>query len=686
MARTSKVSLSTSVSSLYMVGSIYAGRLRKLGIETVEDLLYHFPARYNDFSLLAKISEIQVGETVTLRAKVSSIFNLRTKHGKRIQKAVVDDGSGKIGVVWFNQPFLLRSIKKGNDIYLAGSVDLFWGQKVLTSPEYEVVKDTEKRSIHTGRLVPVYPETYGLTSKWLRSRIYPLLDLIKDELVDFLPSDIKKRYKFLDLDEAIKQIHFPINREASDKAVERLAFDELFLIQLATLRRKRAGEQEQVSKKLQVEEFKTKLDKFKKGLPFELTEAQKKAVGEILKDLSCKKPMNRILEGDVGSGKTVVAIIAMYVAYLNGVKSVLMCPTEILASQHFDTLKEFLAPFGVRVVLRTQGHKTKAKEVKKADVIIGTHALLSQTLALEEVGLIVVDEQHRFGVKQRGKLRKKGLNPHFLAMSATPIPRTIALTLYGDLDLSVLDQMPKGRIKVKTWAVAPVKRKKAYSWIKQQIRDNGAQVFIICPLIEESESLVDVKAVISEYERLKNEVFPNFKLGLLHGKIKSSDKDKIVEKFAQAKLDILVATPVVEVGIDIPGATVMMVEGAERFGLATLHQLRGRVGRRDKQAYCLLFSETAGVKALKRLKALEKMDVGMEIAEFDLKLRGPGEIYGVRQHGIPDLRVASFSDLKLIETTRREAEDLLAGDFKLLRFASLQKRLEKYIIRSVCFD
>lgn len=686
MGEKGKISLDTLVSELYMVGPSYASRLKRLGIETVENLLYHFPHRYNDFSVLSKIGEVKPGEKVTLKGEVFSMVNLRTKRGKRIQKAVIGDETGKIGAVWFNQPFLVRNIKKGDIIFVAGEVDLFWHQKVLTSPEYEVKKKEEGGSIHTGRLAPVYPETYGLTSKWLRSRIYPLLELLKDEIRDFLPGKVKEKYGFMDLYEAISQIHFPDNKRKASLAVERLAFDELFLIQLATLKRKLEGEKEKASKKLAIKKFRKEIDNFEKGLPFKLTKAQKRAVWEIFSDLEKKKAMNRILEGDVGAGKTVVAVIAMYGVFLNGAKSILMCPTEILAKQHFETIKDFLEPFGVKVGLRTLGFKTKTKEIKKKDVIIGTHALLNLKDAFEKVGLVVVDEQHRFGVKQRAKLRKKGLNPHFLAMSATPIPRTIALTLYGDLNLSVIDEMPKGRVKVKTWVVPPSKRKRAYKWIKEKIKEEKAQVFIICPLIEESESMVDVRAVTTEYERLKKEVFREFKVGLLHGKVKSKEKDKIVTDFAKGKIDVLVSTPVVEVGIDIPGATIMMVEGAERFGLATLHQLRGRVGRRDKESYCLLFANSSSQRVLKRLKALEKMEIGMEIAEYDLMLRGPGEIYGIRQHGIPDLRVASFSDLRLIEKTRKEAEEILKDDLRLESFPFLQERLEKYIIKSVFLD
>ncbi|MBI5465658.1 ATP-dependent DNA helicase RecG [Candidatus Gottesmanbacteria bacterium] len=669
----------TPIQKVYMVGPIYGKRLEKLGIKTVEDLLCHFPHRYEDYSLISKISQVQAGETVTLRGTVTQMKNEYTKTGKKIQKAVVSDGTDSMEIVWFNQPFLVKTIKVGENYSFSGKADWFGHKVVMVSPEYEKLTSRGENgqrltTIHTGRLVPIYPETYGVSSKWLRSRIAPLLRECSNSLFEYLPSSILAKNQLFDYKNAICQIHFPDNKSLVELAKKRLAFDELFLIQLASLKRKLEWGREVVGQKLFIDQ--EKILKFIASLPFRLTAAQVKTSKEILSDLEQNKPMNRLLEGDVGSGKTVVAAIGMYVVFLNGLKSALMAPTEILASQHFVTLETLLSPFGMKVKLRTGSRKDKGD----FDVLVGTHALLSEKLQVERIGLVVIDEQHRFGVEQRAKLREKGGNPHLLTMTATPIPRTVALTLYGELDLSFLDEMPEGRIKVKTWVVPPEKRSGAYGWIRKHVKGTREQAFIICPLIEESETLTSVRAATKEYEHLQKEVFPDLRLGLLHGRMKSKEKDTVLGNFRAGNLDILVATPVVEVGIDIPNATIMMIEGAERFGLAQLHQLRGRVGRGVIQSYCLLFSESENVR---RLKAMEKMYVGAQLAELDLKIRGPGEIYGTAQHGIPDLRVASLTDLALIEKTREAAQQVIG---QLEQFPLLKQKLEKYTIKSVSPD
>jgi len=431
--------------------------------------------------------------------------------------------------------------------------------------------------------------------------------------------------------------------------------------------RKKAWEKNVIKKPWQ--SFTEKVNELIKTLPFELTNAQKRSVNEILNDLSSQKPMNRLLEGEVGSGKTVVGAIAMYVAFLNGFQSAFMAPTEILANQHYETIKKLLEPLGVKVSLQTGSIKNYELRIKKKDhdsgfrihdssVIVGTHALVYKKIKFAKLGLVIIDEQQRFGVEQRTTIKEKGQNVHLLTMTATPIPRTVALTMYGDLDLSVLDEMPIGRKLVKTWLVPPEKRNGAYTWIEKQILKNKDQVFIVCPFIEESETMLTVKAATKEFERLQKEVFPNLKLGLLHGKIKSDEKNKILKDFRGQKIDILVSTPVVEVGIDIPNATIMLIEEADRFGLAQLHQLRGRVGRSDKQSYCLLFTSSKNETTIERLKALETIYSGAQLAELDLKLRGPGQIYGTSQHGRQVLKVASFSDFALIDKTKKEAEKI----------------------------
>lgn len=672
--------LSTPVQKVYMIGPTYGKRLEKLGIKTVEDLLYHFPHRYEDYSLISKISQVQPGETVTIQGTVTQIKNEYTKSGKKIQKATVSDGTDSMEIVWFNQPFLVKTIRVGENYSFSGKADWFGHKVVMVSPEYELLRTMNQEprtTIHTGRLVPIYPETYGVSSKWLRSRIAPLLKECSNLLFEYLPYSILAKNQLFDYKNAICQIHFPTELSSAELAKKRLAYDELFLIQLASLKRKLEWNKEIVGYKLFIDQ--EKVLEFINSLPFKLTNAQKTATKEILSDLAQSKPMNRLLEGDVGSGKTVVAAIAMYVVFLNGLKSALMAPTEILAIQHFNTLKTLLEPFGMKILLRTGARKDRGD----FDVIVGTHALLSEKSQLPKLGLAVIDEQHRFGVEQRARLKEKGVNPHLLTMTATPIPRTVALTLYGELDLSFLDEMPEGRIKVKTWVVPPEKRDGAYDWIRKHVKGTREQAFIICPLIEESETLTSVKAATKEYERLKSEIFPDLKLGLLHGRMKSKEKDKVLGDFRAGSLDILVATPVVEVGIDIPNATIMMIEAAERFGLAQLHQLRGRVGRGALQSFCLLFSESESVK---RLKAMEKMYIGAELAELDLKIRGPGEIYGTRQHGIPDLRVASLTDFNLIEKTRMAAQELVSKDPSLSQFPLLRQKLERFTIKAVSPD
>jgi len=661
-----------------MIGPVYAKRLKKLGIESLRDLIYHFPFRYDDFSLISEISRVQPGEVLTIKGRVLSIKNEYTKAGKRIQKAVVSDGTGKIEIVWFNQPFLVKTIKAGEWYAFAGKIDWFGKKIVMVFPEHESLKE---RTIHTSRLVPIYPETYGISSKWLRSRIASLLNENLLDIKDFLPEGIKDKDKMISLKEALSWIHFPDNKEQIAAARKRLAFDEFFLIQLAALKRKEEWQKRPLSYKLLL--HREKIIEFVKKLPFSLTNAQKRVLREILSDLTKDKPMNRLLEGDVGSGKTIVAAVAIYAVYLNGFQSILMAPTEILASQHFQTLKQFLSPFGLKIVLLTGNLKPPKDNQEKIDVYVGTHALIQRKVEFARAALVVIDEQHRFGVEQRAALIKKNTNPHVLTMTATPIPRTIALTLYGDLDLSFLDEMPPGRQRVKTWVVPKIKRGAAYRWIRERIKGEKEQCFIVCPLIEESETLKSIKAVTTEFDRLSKEIFPDLRLGLLHGKLKSKEKEEIINQFRRGELDILVSTPVIEVGVDIPQATIMMIEDADRFGLAQLHQLRGRVGRGEKQSFCLLFTELNGGKAIERLRAMEKMCVGAELAELDLKIRGPGEIYGTAQHGFPRLKIASFTDLELIQKTRQAANGLIGS---LSKFPLLRQELESYTIKQIVPD
>ena len=576
-----------------------------------------------------------------------------------MQIGSVEDATGKITVVWFNQPFLIKTLYPGRTVSLSGKVGFFSRKLCLSSPDYEILTDEETPTVHTGRFVPIYPETAGLSSKWIRTKIKDAFQNIS--ISDFLPDDILSKLKLTDLKNAVKFVHFPKDLKEAEIGRERLAFNELLMLELKSLHRKINWKRNKVSNKLFVN--KTEVNKFIETLPFKLTQSQNIAIDEILKDLERNYPMNRLLEGDVGSGKTVVAAAAAFAVFANGFQTVIMAPTQILAEQHYKTLNSIFEKYKVRVSLITSS--SKKGEIGRSDIFVGTHALIHSKTDFTKVALVVIDEQHRFGVEQRKHLVKKSGTPHILTMTATPIPRTIALTSYGDLDLSVLTEMPKGRQKITTWVVPNQKREKAYEWMKSQITKLKSQIFIICPLIEESEveTLADVKAVTTEYIKLGS-VFPNFKLGLLHGKLKHGEKEKILNEFRDGKLDILVSTPVVEVGIDIPGATIMVIEAAERFGLAQLHQLRGRVGRSDAKSYCLLFSNFHSGNAYQRLKAMETMHSGFELAELDLKMRGPGEIFGTAQSGFPLLKVASWNNYILIKKAKDLAEEIVKNPNK----------------------
>lgn len=679
---------------------MYAGRLAKLDIFTLSDFLYHIPTRYENYSLLSKIGEVQEGEVVTVHGRVESIKNeyMRGRF-KTMQKAILNDETGSMQITWFNQPFLTTSIKADDLLSVSGKVGMFHNKPAMTSPDYEtILPNSHETTIHTGRLVPVYPETRGITSKWIRKQVYQLLSQSENTLTEYMPQQILEENNLMSFPQAIREVHFPKSLDSAQSAKKRLAFDELFLLQLTILKRKSQWGEKFLGTAFSISEFKSKIDVFWESLPFTLTNAQRRAVSEIFKDLASQKPMNRLLQGDVGSGKTVVATIAMYLAYLNEFQSVLMAPTEILANQHYKTVTNLLEPLGVKVGLQTGSSKYKVPNIKyknkknipntkypilDTDILVGTHAVLYEKIKFDNLGFIVIDEQQRFGVEQRGIIRNKGKNPHLLTMTATPIPRTVALTLYGDLDMSYLDEMPEGRQRIKTWLVPSEKRNAGYEWIRKEIKKTKSQAFVICPFIEESENIKTVKAAAKEYERLKKEVFPDLQLGLLHGKLKGKEKDDVLTQFRNGAYDILVATPVVEVGIDISNATIMLIEASERFGLAQLHQLRGRVGRGSKQSYCLLYTESKNPQTYNRLKAMETHYVGAELAELDLKLRGPGELYGVMQSGHRTLKIASFSDFTLIEKARNAAERLYPH---ISDYPKLAEKLQPVINKAISPD
>jgi len=655
----------------------YSKYLEKLGILKFEDFLYHIPSRYKDYSVITNIADAKPGEIVTIKGNLEEIKNEYTRRHIIIQRGTVKDETGTIEIIWFNQPYIPKALKKGDYISISGEVEIKGRTMQMVSPDFEQIYGST--TIHTGRLVPIYPETKGISSKWIRRQVFKMLEENKDEIKDFLPPPLISKYGFNSLYETLSHIHFPGSISQADSSRKRLSFDELFITQLASNVRREEWNNKVKGYVFEVDKYKSKVNKFIKKLPFRLTNAQERTVEEILTDFQKENPMNRLLEGDVGSGKTVVAAVGIYIAYLNGFKSVMMAPTEILANQHFKTISDLLSPLGIKVTLRTRS----SKKDEDFDVLIGTHAVIHGNINFEKLGFVIIDEQHRFGVEQRSIIRKKGGSPHVLTMTATPIPRTIALTLYGDLDLSILNEMPLGRKKIKTWLVEQNKRNNAYEWIKKNIADNKSQVFIVCPFIEESESMVTVKAATKEFDRLKKDVFKDQKLSLVHGKLKSKEKEEIITNFKNKKSDILVATPIVEVGIDIPGADIMIIETAERFGLAGLHQLRGRVGRNDRQAYCLLFTDATNPYTLKRLKAMESTNIGAELAELDLKLRGPGEIYGTTQSGRDFLKIANFSDLTLVQQTSIEAKNYVK---KLKEYKKLSEKVEEINVKNISPD
>ncbi|UZE93309.1 MAG: ATP-dependent DNA helicase RecG [Candidatus Nealsonbacteria bacterium] len=693
------MNLSTSVEKIPRIGPQYQKKLKKLGIKTVRELLFHFPHRYEDFSTLTPISEVKIGGTVCIQGKILEIKNTITwKRRMVITEAIVEDDSGAIKVIWFNQPYLIDTLKPENLVCLAGKVAL--GKKsypgiYLSSPSYEKISDAEKKNlIHTGGLIPVYPETEGLSSRWLRYILRPLLAKFKKEIKDSLPELIKKEESLLPLNQALWQIHFPDSKELAKKARKRFSFQELFFIQLNVLREKmRLKMEKAISIPFDLKIVKSFVD----SLPFKLTNAQRKSAWQILKDIEKPRPMNRLLEGDVGSGKTIVATIAALNVAKAEYQVAFMAPTEILAEQHFKNLKNILKDFKLKIGLLTGSNskisekkitkKTLLQKIKEGeiDIIIGTHALIQEEVRFGKLALVILDEQHRFGVEQRARLCQGAdsqvkLIPHLLSMTATPIPRTLALTLYGDLDLSLLDEMPKGRKKIITKVIPPKERERVYDFIKDEVK-KGKQVFVICPRIESTETSKnwsDVKAVKKEYEKLSKKIFPKLKVAMLHGKMKSKEKEEVMKKMKNKKIDVLVSTSVIEVGIDIPNATLMLIEGADKFGLSQLHQFRGRVGRREDQSFCFLFTDSGAKKTRMRLRALLDSKTGFELAEKDLQIRGPGEVFGARQWGIPDLAMSSLSDVFLVEKTRSWAQKILQQDPQLKKYPLLADEIKEF--------
>jgi ATP-dependent DNA helicase RecG len=702
--------LSADITAVPGVGPTAAKRLQILGIRTIRDLLFYFPREHRDYSKLTKINEIPFNEVTTTMGLVWDAKNQRTGNGRIRTIAEISDVTGKVYISWFNQSYLLKQLlgAKGEYIVVTGKKQRF-GNKVefgVQSHEFPERGDL----LNTGRLVPIYPLTEGLSAKTLLRFSKYVVDRYAAMVPEYLPAGLRSAAHLQPLPEAVAQMHFPDNEQHREEAYRRLAFDELFMIQLGMQERRSRWQYEAPQGNafsiytdrvfvhppvIEQENQHASTDPasdterqhsnplplvgptlwsmlatdkpLEATLPFSFTDAQRRVIGEILTDLAQNKPMCRLLQGDVGAGKTVVAAAALFMSTLNGFQGAIMAPTELLAEQHARSIGAMLEPFGIRTILLTGSMRTReratnraALESGQAMIAIGTHALIQDDVTFQKLGLVIVDEQHRFGVEQRDALRQKGYHPHMLVMTATPIPRTLALTLYGDLDVSVIDQLPPGRQQtISRWRTG-TRRGEAYVTIKEQIAQ-GHQAFIICPLIEESEAL-QAKAAVSEYERLQREVFPKQRLGLLHGAMKPTDKDQIMRSFRDHELDILVATSVIEVGIDIPNATVMVIEDADRFGLSQLHQFRGRVGRGQHQSYCYVLSEEASIQSQDRLGVFQDTTDGFRLAEEDLRLRGPGDFIGVRQSGMPEMKVAKLSDTPLIELARKVAAHLWESD------------------------
>ena len=688
------ISLDSPIENLPGIGPKVLEKLHNLKIKSVHELIFHFPFRYDDFSNIKNIADLAVGEKATITARILNIGNKMTwKRRMTVTEALLEDKTSPIRAVWFHQPYLIQSLKKELWINISGKVSMDKMGLVFSNPTFEILGSSESEgppfsegrsfsAIHTGGLVAVYPETQGLSSRWLRLKIKSALDNFKN-IPDFMPGFILKSFDLISLPKALNQIHFPKTMEEAESARRRLAFQDLFLLQLYAQK-----EKEKIKSKsaVGIPANIPLIKKFISSLPFQLTNSQKISAWQILQDISKPSPMNRLLEGDVGSGKTVVAATAALNLISKGYQSAFLAPTEILATQHFKTLCGLLKNFSADIALLTAGriYSLKHKEISKKNLIkkisdgeiklvAGTHALIQKEVKFKNLALVVVDEQHRFGVEQRAALLRGPAQqiPHLLSMTATPIPRTLALTLYGDLDLSLLKELPKGRKKIITKVVAPSNREKAYDFIGNEIK-KGRQAFVICPRIDAEQTRTDadnfsenqridlrksawqeIRAATKEYEKLSREIFPHLKIGLLHGKMRPKEKEETMCDFKNKKTDILVSTSVVEVGIDIPNASVMMIEGADRFGLAQLHQFRGRVGRAEHQSYCFLFTDSPTKMTSARLKAVAECEDGFKLAEKDLQIRGPGQFFGKEQSGIPDLAMSSLKNPRMIEEVQQ---------------------------------
>jgi ATP-dependent DNA helicase RecG len=672
--------LNAPVTVLSGVGPRHGQTLARLGLHTLGDLMYYFPRRYDDYSQLKTISRLAHGEETTVIGTLEFVTSRTLRSGRaQVVEALISDGSGTLRLTWFNQPWIIKKLHTGMQVVLSGKVDQYLGRLVMNNPELEPL---EQEHLHTNRIVPVYPLTANITQHWLRKLMYDVITYWAPRLRDYLPEAVRVSEELVDLATAILQVHFPNSIAQLKCARYRLAFDEIFFLQLGVLRQKLAWQARTGRIFIAQDDW---LNAQVSSLPFTLTQAQQKALRDIQSDLASGHPMNRLLQGDVGSGKTVIAALGTAIVVQSNAQTAIMAPTSILAEQHYKSFARQLCPAPGETqngspVLRPEqialmiGATPEAEKAVIREglangtlkVVIGTHALIEDPITFADLQFVVVDEQHRFGVEQRALLRTKGENPHLLVMTATPIPRSLALTVYGDLDLTVMDEMPPGRQPIETQVFYPRERERAYRLIQSQV-DQGYQAFIIYPLVEESENS-ESPAAVEEHARLQREIFPNRRVGLLHGRLRPEEKDAVMAQFRDQEVQILVSTSVVEVGVDIPNATVMMVEGANRFGLAQLHQFRGRVGRGQAQAYCILIPETPDAVENERLSAMVETQNGFILAERDLEQRGPGDFLGTRQAGFQsELRLASLTDVHLIEKARHQAHEIFVQDPKLER-------------------
>lgn len=647
------------------IGPKKADKLNKLGIFTLKDLLYYFPRQFEDRNNLKKIAQLEDGEKVTIKAVISSINTFSPKEGMTLTKIDVKDETGSAKLVFFNKSYIKNTFRPGDSILVFGKVKKKFNNLELTSCELEYLTNSPK---NTCRFMPVYQLTYGVTNKEIMSIIRTVLE-DKDLIIqEYMPQRIIEKYRLCSIDFAVRNIHSPSSKESLKIALYRIVFEELLILQLGLFvfksgRNKEDGIKFETSKDLK---------KIISALPFKLTKAQNRALDEIIQDMNLEKIMNRLVQGDVGSGKTVVALLALANCVLNGYQGALMAPTEILAGQHYISLTESLKDFGINVGLLIGSLTKKQKDTvleqiknNEIDILIGTHALIEDKVEFNNIGLVITDEQHRFGVMQRSKLSLKGANPDILVMTATPIPRTLALILYGDLDISIIDELPPGRQPIETIAIEKSKRDRAYNNLVRREVESGRQVYIVCPLVEESEA-IEAKSAVELVEELRAEYFHDLRLGLLHGKMKSSEKDEVMGLFKNKEIDILVSTTVIEVGVNVPNATLMIIENAERFGLAQLHQLRGRVGRGSHKSYCVLIYDSKTDVCRQRMSIMEETNDGFKISEKDLEIRGPGEFFGTRQHGLPELKVANlFKHIKILKLAQQEARYILGEDNNL---------------------